>query len=104
MDNLNPQQFGQHRFPNCVHCGESLRVTPKPHWRDGRVIPNDGWSHHDGMKRDHLATPPPGVTAESQRAADQAARDQARVAVRERLNEQFLALSVDKIFEHPDVT
>ncbi len=72
---------------HCLVCGEQVRVNMR------KQEVNGGWHHHDGMKRDHPATPadPEGVFA-SIPGVD-ARRDQAQQAMREYLHGRFEELS-----------
>lgn len=97
-ENLNPNQFANQQA-HCASCGDWIRMNPNARTRSGDPMPNEGWYHHDGMKRDHLARPHDERSADAQRTSDRARLDQARMHVKQRLNEQMLGMSVDAIFK-----
>lgn len=79
--------------PYCLACGEDIKVNPNKYLqfgeRKGEPVPNDGWHHHDGMKRDHPAIPHDGRSGDDQRTADRAGLDQARMHMRDRMTKAF---------------
>ncbi len=74
-----PQQSHSYYGTHCLVCGEEAKhYPPKAHI-------NGGWSHHDGLKRDHPALPAdPDKVINSIPAAD-AQRDQMGQAMRNQL-------------------
>ena len=101
--NLQPRQFTHTlidaQSPTCVGCGEQIRYNTKaagqPSVRDPEKILN-GWSHRDGMLRDHEAAPPFGVSGEDEMTRTNAKLDQARMQVREQLNRNMAEYALGK--------
>lgn len=80
---------------HCLVCGEQVRVNMR------KPEANGGWHHHDGMKRDHPATPadPEGVFASI--PGIEARRDQAQQAMREYMHARFEELSGHELPRRP---
>jgi len=82
---MTPASFGGTR---CAVCGEDVKVSMR-HLNS----PAGGWSHHDGMKRDHPAVPLDAQAVYDSIPGTRARYDQARSQMQDHLHSQFEQLS-----------
>lgn len=111
MSNNYPSAHGVDGVPlrpaQCAHCGEIVKFQgflrrvqvvrnemgeiAYPRRSETVEVPNPraGWSHHDGMRRDHVAEPHDGRTPEVDMERQRRGFNAARIGVKRVMQKQF---------------